>query len=164
MSDVERYLTVARLDAVDRVFFWERWTDPPDRIVLDDAGMVLAFPSEQAAREAAAGKSPELSVEEGSVYDLDTVDAWCKSSDTIGDCAHLLDAWNLLADLPRYASLFTAADARLTAVYDKLFRGCNLPATTPDGEHYVPVWTASETAALKHMLLLGLAELRARLP
>ena len=61
MSDVERYLTVARLDAVDRIFFWERWPDPPDRIVLDDAGMVLAFPSEQAAREAAVGKSPELS-------------------------------------------------------------------------------------------------------
>lgn len=51
----------------------------------------------------------------------------------------------------------------MTPIYDKLFHGCNLPAMTPDGEHYVPEWSASETAALKQLLMLGIAELRARL-
>lgn len=33
---------------------------------------------------------------------------------------------------------------------------------TAPREHGEPVWTASETAALKHLLLLGMAEFRAR--
>lgn len=49
------------------------------------------------------------------------------------------------------------------SVYDKLFRGCNLPSRTPEGEHYMPLWTGAETRLLKHLLLLGLTELRARL-
>ena len=74
----------------------------------------------------------------------------------------MLDAWNLFVDLPEGDNLFRAADARSPALYDKLFHACNLPSMTRPGEEYVPVWSASETAALKHLLLLGLAELRAR--
>ena len=167
MSDVERCLGVARLDAVDRVFFWESVPDVPDRIVLDDAGMVVSFPSERAARESASADDPPLFPEEPEEphrYDSDAVEAWCTSSDAVGRCLDLLNAWNLFTDLPLGTSLFALADARSTAIYDKLFRGCNLPSITPEGEHYVPMWSASETAALKHVLLLGLAELRVRLP
>lgn len=29
-------------------------------------------------------------------------------------------------------------------VYDKMFKGCNLPAITPEGEEYYPIWTKAE--------------------
>jgi hypothetical protein len=73
-----------------------------------------------------------------------------------------MNVWNLLIDLPGAESLFRGADARALGLYDKLFRGCNLPSMTTEGVHYEPVWTASETASLKQLLLLGIAELRAR--
>jgi hypothetical protein len=149
---------VARVDGRDRYFLQESIDEVPDRVVLDRDGFVLSFPSETAAREAG-----ELCPEEVSVYDLDALEAWCKSADEVGECSVLLAAWNLLNDLHVGDGLFVRAEARATATYDKLFWGSNLPAMTPPGEHYTPSWSASELAALKHVLLLGLAELRGRL-
>jgi hypothetical protein len=164
MSDaVVRYVCVARLDGVDRFFLWESGGDVPDRVVLDDAGLLRVFPSERVARDAPSAEGYETSTEGPSVYDLDAIEAWCKSSAAVLDYSQLLDAWNLFGDMPQGENLFAGADTRANAVYDKLFRGWHLPAMTPPGEHDVPSWSASETAALKQLLLLGLAELRARL-
>lgn len=158
------YPTILRIDGTDRVVFWESGSDDgTDRVELDAAGFVITFPSEPAAREAAVAEGRALSSEEAPTYDFDAIDAWCRSSEGVRDCSELLDAWNLLVDLPRGENLFASADARATEIYDKLFLGCNLPSITPIGEHYVPTWSTSELAALKHLLLLGLAELRARL-
>lgn len=163
MSDAVRYLCAARLDGTDRYFLWESGDDAPDRVVLDDAGFVLTFPGEQAAREAPSVESEAVSPEQTAVYDLDAIETWAKSTAEVRDCSELLNAWNLFGDLPRGENLFGEAAARANLVYDKLFWGCNLPAMTPPGEHYVPIWSASETAALKRLLMLGLAEFRGRI-
>lgn len=148
-----RYVCIARLDGTSIVFLWESG-DAPDRVVLHDDGAILAFPSELAAR---ADSSPEAAA----VYDLDAIEAWCNSNEPPRDCNALLNAWNLLGDLPR-GDLFARADAAADAVNRKLFHACNLPAMKP-GEHYVPRWEAAELEALRHVLLLGLAEFRGRL-
>lgn len=147
----------------DRFFLWESGGELPDRVVLDDAGLVSVFSSERAAREVSGVEGYETSPERPVVYDLDAIHAWCDSTTEVLDRAQLLNVWNLFGDLPHGDNLFAGADARANAVYEKLFRGCNLPAVTSPGEHYVPCWSASETAALKQLLRLGLAELRARL-
>ncbi len=163
MVEAVRYLCVAQLDGTQRVFLWETDDEANDRVVLDDAGFVSCFASEIAARAAATDENPPVASEEPSVYDLDGIEAWCRSTASISDCGHLLNAWNLFGDLPHADNLFSSADSRSNSLYDKLFRSCNLPAMTPPGEEYVPMWSASEVASLKHLLLLGLAELRARL-
>jgi hypothetical protein len=164
LFDHRCYPTIIRIDGTDRVVFWESGGDvASDRVELDAAGFVITFPSEATAREVAAAEGRLLADEEAPLYDFDAIDAWCRSTETVRDCSQLLDAWNLLADLPRGDNLFASADARATETYDKLFFGCNLPSITPIGEHYVPVWGATELAVLKHLLLLGIAELRARL-
>ncbi len=163
MPEAIRYVCVAQLDGSRRFFFWESGDDAPDRVVVDQDGIVLAFPSEFAAREAASAEGQGVSSEDATVYDLDAIDAWCKASAEVHDCSELLNAWNLFGDLPRGNNLFGAADRRAEVIYDELFRGCNLPAITPPGVHYVPGWSASELAVLKRLLLLGLAEFRARL-
>lgn len=162
MPEAVRYLCSVRLDGVQRIFLWESAEDGSDQVVLDDKGMVLEFPSESAARRARRPPGHVLSSEPPTHYDFDAIKAWCASSAATLDCATLLNAWNLLGDLPHAGNLFAWADARARGVYDKLFFGCNLPAITPRGEHYVPTWSASEISALKRLLLLGLAELRAR--
>jgi hypothetical protein len=158
MPEANRHVCVARLNGKDWYFLWESGGTDPDRVVLDDAGFVMAFRSEQAAREAGT-----VSPDRTAVYDLDAIESWCKSVAEVRDCSELLNAWNLLGDVPRGENLFGEADARATSIYDKLFWGCNLPAMTPPGEHCVPSWSAAETAALKRLLLLGLAEFRERL-
>ena len=162
MSETVRYLCSVRLDGAEKIFFWDSGDGAPDQIVLDDAGMVLAFPSEPAAREACRSTEHVLSSEPATHYDFDAIRAWCASTAAVPDCAMLLNAWNLLGDLPHAENLFAGANVRANDVYDKLFLGCNLPAVTPPGEQYVPTWNASEIADLKRLLLLGLAEFRAR--
>lgn len=161
MTDAVRYLCIVRLDETDRVLVWEGEDPGPARVVVDDNGFIVVFASEVQARQAAASWS--ISPDEATLYDFDAIEKWCRSDAGIRDSLQLLNAWNFLVDLPNGDSLFRAADARSLGLYDKLFRSCNLPAITPPGESFVPTWTASETAGLKHLLLLGLAELRARI-
>lgn len=163
MSEVIRYLCVARMNGADRVFLWEGEDPGPAHVVVDEEGFVWSFPTTAAAREAAAAQRWHVSSEEPSVYDTDGMERWCRSDADVLDCRELLNAWNLFVDLPDGENLFRAADARALGVYDKLFGGCNLPSMTPLGEQCEPAWTTPETTALKHVLLLGLAEFRARL-
>jgi hypothetical protein len=155
-----RYICVAQFEGNETAFLWETGDDQPDRVVLDDAGLVVTFPSVLAAAEALGAPDPANEVTK---YDLDAIQTWCTSSSEVVDCVVSLNAWNLLRDLPN-GDLFTAADACTNVIYDKLFRGCNLPSMTNPGEVFVPTWQPAEIATLKHLLLLGLAELRARLP
>jgi hypothetical protein len=141
----ERYACIARLDGTERVFFWETGGNQPDRVVLhtnDVSGASLSEPP--------------------TVYDFDVIEAWCKSTDDTVDCPTLLNAWNLLGDLPGVGKLYASADARSDAIYEKLFAGCNVPSMTTPGNEYSPAWQSFEVAGLKRLLLLGLAELRAR--
>jgi hypothetical protein len=96
-------------------------------------------------------------------YDLDAIRAWSESDSQVVDCDQVLTAWNLFGDLPHEGNLFAGADRRANQIYEKLFLGCNLPAITPAGEHYVPTWSVSEIVDLKHLVRLGIAEFRARL-
>lgn len=161
MLNSDRYLCVARLDGIETYFIWESGNDGQDRVAVDHAGMLQVFPSEQSAR---ATEGERLSQEETTLYDLDALERWCKSDLEAHDYSNLLNDWNIFADLPRGDSLFSKADRRADSLYDKLFRSCNLPAITAEHEQYTPMWSATETRALKRLLLLGLAEFRARRP
>ncbi|MCW5803010.1 MAG: hypothetical protein KIT31_11545 [Deltaproteobacteria bacterium] len=158
------YLCVARFEGIEIVFLWESGGEARDRVVLDDNDFILAFPSIAAAMDLTMSLGIPLSDEEASAYDLDAIQAWCKSSSEVVDCGSTLNAWNLFGDLPNVGKLYTSLDSQLNVVYDKLFRGCNFPSMTVPGEEYVARWWPAEIAALKRLLLLGLAEFRARLP
>lgn len=162
MPEAVRYLCVARLNGVDRVFLWEGHDPGPSRVVVDEDGLVRSFPTVAAAAEAAAHEEWNVSPENAALYDLDCVERWCGSESAIRDCNELLNAWNLLVDLPGGENLFRSADARALSVYDKLVRSCNLSSISSPAEHHEPAWTETETAALKHVLRLGLGDFRAR--
>lgn len=66
-------------------------------------------------------------------------------------CRILLDVWNFLEDLACSAD-FEKSQYRIEGAakcYDKIFWGCNLPAVTPEGRVYQPVWCEEEIEAIK---------------
>jgi len=100
-------------------------------------------------------------------YDWDSIERWCDTPVASGIAAGaFLDAWNIVVDtLPPSdePSLFSHADSRNAALYEKLFRANNLPAMTAPGAEYYPVWTRAEVEALARVLRLGVAEVRRQL-
>jgi hypothetical protein len=163
MSEAIRYLCVARLCGQETFFFWESRADALGRVVLDEAGFVLAFPSELEARNAVSA-THTVSTESPAFYDFDAVKAWCVSDNQSFDCSEMLNVWNMLTDVPLVReSLFLALDSRANTIYDKLFYSCSVLPTAPEGEHRIPDWNTSEINALKRLLLLGLSEFRARI-
>lgn len=162
MTDTILYLCLARLDGVDRIFAWASGDDSPDEIVVDDAGNICTFESQQDARAAFQLKGRIVSPNEPVSYDFDSIVEWCKSTAPVSDCEQLLNVWNMLTDLPGETSLFRAADMRAKNLYDKLFWATNPPALTPPGEQFIPTWNASEADDIKRLLLLGIAEFRGR--
>jgi hypothetical protein len=50
---------------------------------------------------------------------------------------------------------------RAGKIYDKLFFANNLPAVTPRGASYEPIWSEGEIELLSRIYRFGLAELRA---
>ena len=95
------------------------------------------------------------------------IERWCDAP-TAGGIAvdAFLNAWNMIVDtLPALAqpTLFAHTDSRNGTLYNKLFRANNLPAMTPPGADYYPVWTTAEIDALARVLRLGVMELRRQL-
>lgn len=75
------------------------------------------------------------------------------------------NAWNLFEDLahtyelPRDLAIF--CEPRLQKVYEKFYWGCNLPALTPSGKSYAPIWQSDELSELRRaikQLWLGILE------
>jgi hypothetical protein len=68
-------------------------------------------------------------------------------------CNTLIEGWNFTDDMLRTfgekALLKKSKAAALNKTYDKLFHGCNLPATTPANASYHPTWSRTELAVLK---------------
>lgn len=146
-------------------FIWA--SNDHDRVVLDDTGSLRLFARAEDISSFAFAEGLSLSSEPPVVYDFDSIAAWCDDPREPIDCRSVLDAWNMLSDI--HASrggandLLTHVDERLRKAYDKLFWGCNLPATTPEGARFDPVWSREERDSLARLLRLGLAELDAAL-
>ena len=97
--------------------------------------------------------------EEPILHDLNFVASWLETEKVESvDCGNFLAAWNLFDDVSRSVGGNFNADHKLTAkIYDKLFWGNNLPAVTPEGEHYEPTWTKRELKIMREVLSDGLS-------
>jgi hypothetical protein len=136
------------------------YSDERDGFVLD-GGRLLTACTADALTVAARARGIPLVNDAPADYDFDRIRAWCAAP--VGariDCRAFLNAWNFLDDL---AGLSTGADTeysrqsrRSAASYDKLFWGSNLPAVTPLGERYDPVWDADELIEIRRVMNAGL--------
>ena len=131
-----------------------------DHVMVDASGCVLSFNHPADLRRYAGLNNYRLESEEPILHDLDSVAAWVATPSLAVDCNKTLAAWNLFGDVADSivdkGRAFRDLDSQLRAIYDKLFRGNNLPSVTPKGTLYIPEWSWDETAALAEILAVGL--------
>ena len=155
----DHYKLLYRLDGAERFLLW--FTNERDGVVTDDAGFVPSFATEAALLAFAKSERIQVSEESPTLHNLDLVRDWLADpGQEAFDCVAVLNAWNLFGDVarsaPASAAPFSEADAKLRAVYDKVFFGNNLPAVTPEEEAYHPVWSSAEIVGLAALLSRGL--------
>jgi len=150
-----------RLRTEKRYLIWI--TNEQDSVVVDAAGFVPSFRDLISLRQYADLNHYPLEgdQEKAVLHNLDWVARWSRAHVARVDCAKVLEAWNIFADIAvsvgSRGTSFRNIDSRvLWPIYDKLFWGNNLPAVTPKGKRYVPEWSPDELGSLAEVLAAGL--------
>ncbi|HEX8237240.1 MAG TPA: hypothetical protein VF600_14875 [Abditibacteriaceae bacterium] len=156
-----------RLDNKDHYLIWYHEVEGDsclDGVVLDSASKIPIFVAVDELQHYARSQEFEIDAEEPRLHNLDIVLKWLKTrraTQTL-HCDACLTAWNLFADVSRSLSgSFDADQQRTHKIYQKLFFGSNLPALTPSGKHYIPLWSSQELKIIREVMNNGLALLRA---
>ena len=141
-------------------FLW--YSNETDGVLIGDNGLLQVFRSQSEAEEQARTLNLVLSKEKSAFYDMNRITDWVASpSAATLDCPALLDAWNMFRDISASTETSFDSDENETLpIYNKLFWGCNLPAMTPSGEHYEPIWDTQEIQLLVHLMQSGLQMFR----
>ncbi len=146
-----------RLDGRTRYLLW--YDDTPERLLLDAAGCIASYGTLTEVVEQAELLHLALQMEPPILHDLDRLAAQLVvlRPSTIA-CAPLLEAWNLFDAVGASLrwSRFDPQSSRTQKLYEKLFWGSNLPAVTPAGEQYRPIWSLREVRQLRIVLFDGL--------
>lgn len=135
--------------------------DEVDSVLTAD-GKLLLFLRLTTLTSYAARLGLTISRVDEQVIDFDKLISWCQQTET--PCDRVLTAWNLFTDISHSIGQPIPSDQRnrLTdRIYDKLFYGSNLPAVTPEGHCYIPIWLARERTQLVTIMRAGLAMLKA---
>jgi hypothetical protein len=145
-----------RLDHTDGYLIW--FSNDEDGVVTQPDGTVPSFRDQEALRAYATFHQIDLDAMEPLVHDLDVVVQRLRrplSAEIDSDA--FLTAWNLFGDLATSVNGDFDGDRKRTQqIYDKLFWGNNLPAVTPPGKQYTPVWSDDELLLMREILHDGL--------
>ena len=155
----EYYSFWFRLDNRDGylIFFYDE--PDPDGFVTDERGRVSCFLNTEDLLRYASASNLTVDAEDPRLLNLDILVAWLESkdADTV-DCKTFLEAWNLFDDFSKtIGGNFDADQKKTQKIYNKLFWGNNLPAVTPEGEHFEPIWTKRELKIMREVLGEGLS-------
>jgi hypothetical protein len=167
MSVKTYYQCEFRIDGRRLYVVW--YTNDEDGVVRQSDGKIASFANEHQLH--AFCEANAMSLKDPAIYDecdFDEIAAWCSrpAAEAIDPVAFLV-AWNMLDDALRVqfdarSQYWTKSQTPLAnKMYEKLFWGNNLPAVTPPGKHYEPIWSQEEVETLSRVFFLGLAELRA---
>ncbi len=91
-------------------------------------------------------------------YNFSELERFISTHDKNFDCKIILNFWNILNDIV-YSFGEKIPDERTRRsdrCYNKLFWGNNLPAVTPAGKHYTPVFTRKERKNIRRILSYGI--------
>ena len=162
MDERKYYLCELLFDRRRLYVVW--YSDEVDGLVRLKDGKIASFADERQARAFCRENGISIMLEPPAVYDFDKVAMWCDSpaSGSIEPTA-FLNAWNMLEDargLRLDAHLPEISSQRAGKIYDKLFFANDLPAVTPRGASYEPIWSEGEIELLSRIYRVGLVELR----
>ena len=145
-----------RLDAIDAYLIW--FSNDQDGLITEPDGTVPSFPDHISLLAYASAHHLAIDPMPPVPHDLDAIVSWLRRP-LLGDidCDNVLSVWNLFGDLARsVGGSFDRDHKRSRRIYEKLFWGNNLPAVTPPGKHYTPIWSDEERLILQEILKEGL--------
>jgi hypothetical protein len=155
--DRKHYQVRYWLDGLDSFLIW--YSNDSVGVVVGSDHLITTFHARSDLCAYAERLGLTFEAAEPSEFDFDMVERWLsRPNNSPIDCCLLLNAWNLFDDIASCTSggEFQRTSREASGVYDKLFWGNNLPAVTPPGEHYVPVWADGEVAELHRILSDGM--------
>jgi hypothetical protein len=146
----------------ERLLLWQPGNI--DSVAVGSEGHVQSFAGLADLNRFAHVHALQIEQEEPKLHNLDSVQAWARGKEPDVNCDETLNAWNLFRDIANSVEgpckeSFEKLDSDMSEVYNKIFWGNNLPATTPRGERFVPTWSAEEIDALAALLSAGLSML-----
>jgi hypothetical protein len=133
--------------------------DRTDGVFVDGEEKMPTFRSMRTLKRYATEKGLVISDEKcGKALDFDALSRWIQrpARGSIR-CADFLAAWNLFSDiLSTFKGHPSHIDGRREQrIYRNLFHGSNLPAVTPEGRKYKPIWSQDEVVRLRRVLARG---------
>ncbi len=150
-----------RLDQLDAYLIW--YSADEDGVLINKDGKIPVFRDATSLITYAEKLGLKVEIDnKPTLYNLDLIQKWLHKprKETI-DCAEFLNAWNLFDDIAATTDKLKA-EVKIQAgkIYDKLFWGNNLPAMTPPGKHYAPIWSSREVEKIAKVLSYGLTMFR----
>jgi len=128
-----------------------------DGVIINSENEILSFNDDVSILKYAKNLSMSVDLDDPAFHNLELIENWLKSSKIQElDCNEVLASWNLFDDIFRSINLEFSTKSKLeNQVYDKLFWGNNLPAVTPKGKKYEPIWSKEEIQLVSEMLHKG---------
>lgn len=165
MDQRKHHLCHLTLDTTTHLVVW--YTGNPDGFLVSPKQKLLCFKDAEDARQFAKSQGLVFLKEAPALYDFDRIAQWLPQANPAQiNCPAFLNAWNFFTDLAASTNSTTLNDTgpELNTIYDKIFRGNNLPSITPEGKHYEPAWSPEEARSLARLFANGINLLRTALP
>ncbi len=145
-----------RLDGMHAYLIW--FSNDQDGISIEPDGTVPSFPDHAGLLTYASAHQLTIDPTPSVLHDLDAIISWLRRPLLADiDCDSVLNIWNLFGDLATSVGQSFNSDRKCSRrIYEKLFWGNNLPAVTPPGKHYRPIWSDEERLILQEILSEGL--------
>lgn len=153
MMEMSRYPYCYIYKGKKTFLVWQTKKDEQDSFKLDSNNCLISSETEDELRKLLGNESKHIKWLEGAAIDFDNFWKALKNlkvdrASSEKTCKILLDGWNFIEDLAHTISLTEELkklrSPLLNKVYEKLFYGNNLPAITPEGKSYSPLWLQEE--------------------
>jgi hypothetical protein len=93
------------------------------------------------------------------IISIDELQKFVENDSKELDCNLILNYWNIIGDVSKSLGVEFYGDERssiLSTIYNKLFYGNNLPAVTPKGKSFHPLWEFEEIQEIRKVIQDGL--------
>ncbi len=154
--------------------YWMTGGDVEDQFLKASSGdLLVGRISDETRRKISKELDVVFSSEKSEIFDFDNF--WNKVRNLksgryslTSTCSVLLTGLGIIEDLMRTFKLSRILDAqkndKLSQFYEKLFLGSNIPAVTPIGKSYHPIWKTEEIKAFRESMRLAWREIKRQAP
>jgi hypothetical protein len=152
-SSMEYYPFLFVVDKKEYYCIW--YSDDKDGFFTEN-NQIKVFDTEKMLFDYAKENKIQFMENRITSFSIDYTKSWLTRKNPMIDSIYFLNFWNHISDLANSVGETFYGDLReevIDMVYNKLFWGNNLPAVTPKGKKYKPIWNGEQ-----RKILVGIAK------